>query len=872
MWKVIANFILRNRFFVLGVITLATVFFGFYAFTGLRIDNKYGIVLPKNSQTTENYLKFKDLFGEDGGALIIAIETDTLYTEKSFLRWKQLGDSILQMEGVESVISEATLFTIKNNQAASKFEIFRVFSDITYREKSIDSIRKEVKAKPIFKGLLYNEKGNVSLMMVTINEDFLTSKSKSQVVVNIENLAKTYQTKIGKIHFGGLPHLRVEISNRIMFEMLLFIGLSMLVTSSLLYFFFRSFRVVIMCGIIVAVTVVWAMGEIAVMDFKLTILMALIPPLMIVIGIPNCIFLMTKFHQEVKEHGNKVKALSNVIQKTGTATFLTNFTIAIGFGTFAFTNSEKLMAFGMVASFNIMMVFVLTMCLMPIYISFLDAPEQRHLKHLDRKFAIAMVRYIVHIVQRRRTLIYVLTTLVIIVSVLGFSKIKTTGNLTSDLPKNDTILQDVKFMEKNFGGSIPFEIMVSYKERGRLFKGSTMERVEEVQEMFAQDSLFSKTISPIDFVKAINMAYYNNNPEKYCLISNRDKLRLKRYMDNLSISNTNGGGLSLKELLDTNTFTLRIRCQMKDIGSFEVAQKVDSLKQKVDLIFNPDKAQIENYFSKIKTNKKYIDSILYSFPNVYNGITALYSKGNSNIQYKFDVDPNHIKRYYKKKDFTAKLRSAIDHEYYDIIFTGTSVVAAEGTFYLEKNLLLSISIAIVFTGILMSLLFRSWRMVGISIVTNLIPLIFTGGIMGYFGIPLKPSTLLVFSIVFGISLNDTIHFLAKYRFELKHQDWDYTKCVIVAIQESGLGMFYTSIVLFSGFSVFLFSQFGGTQALGMLISITLLVAMITNLIVLPSLLLTMAKFITSKSFKEPYFDAYKEDYDITWNDIKEENQ
>jgi predicted RND superfamily exporter protein len=456
------------------------------------------------------------------------------------------------MEGVESVISEATLFTIKNNQAASKFEIFRVFSDITYREKSIDSIRKEVKAKPIFKGLLYNEKGNVSLMMVTINEDFLTSKSKSQVVVNIENLAKTYQTKIGKIHFGGLPHLRVEISNRIMFEMLLFIGLSMLVTSSLLYFFFRSFRVVIMCGIIVAVTVVWAMGEIAVMDFKLTILMALIPPLMIVIGIPNCIFLMTKFHQEVKEHGNKVKALSNVIQKTGTATFLTNFTIAIGFGTFAFTNSEKLMEFGMVASFNIMMVFVLTMCLMPIYISFLDTPEQRHLKHLDRKFAIAMVGYIVHIVQRRRTLIYVLTILVIIVSVLGFSKIKTTGNLTSDLPKNDTILQDVKFMEKNFGGSIPFEIMVSYKERGRLFKGSTMERVEEVQEMFAQDSLFSKTISPIDFVKAINMAYYNNNPEKYCLISNRDKLRLKRYMDNLSISNTNGGGLSLKELLDTN--------------------------------------------------------------------------------------------------------------------------------------------------------------------------------------------------------------------------------------------------------------------------------------------------------------------------------
>tara|TARA_B100000614_G_C14481449_1_gene466865 strand:- start:587 stop:1129 length:543 start_codon:yes stop_codon:yes gene_type:complete len=174
----------------------------------------------------------------------------------------------------------------------------------------------------------------------------------------------------------------------------------------------------------------------------------------------------------------------------------------------------------------------------------------------------------------------------------------------------------------------------------------------------------------------------------------------------------------------------------------------------------------------------------------------------------------------------------------------------------------------------MAILFRSWRMVLISMIPNIIPLLFTGGIMGWFGIPLKPSTLLVFSIAFGISVDDTIHYLAKYRQELKTNEWNLKACINNATREAGLGMFYTSIVLFSGFSVFTFSQFGGTQALGMLVSITLLIAMLTNLMVLPSLLLSLDRLITTKSFKEPYFEAYDEEDEVEWNALaleKEEN-
>ena len=868
MWQAIANFILRNRFFILGIITLMTVFFGYYAITALNLDNKYGIVLPKDSPTTENYKKFKKLFGEDGGALVIGVESDSLYTERNFLLWKQLGDSILQIDGVESIISEATLFTIKNNRVENKFEIHRVFSDITFQEKSIDSIKREIKNNPIYKGLLYSEKGDVSLMMIGINEKFLTDKVKSKVVLDIEKLVASYEKKLGKMHYAGLPHLRVVIAKRIQSEMFLFIGFSLLVTSLLLYFFFRSFRVVAICNSVVIVAVIWAMGSIAFAGYKLTILIALIPPLMIVIGIPNCIFLMTKFHQEVKEHGNKVKALSRVIQKIGTATFLTNFTTALGFITFAFTNSEKLMEFGIAASVNIMMVFILSLCILPIFASFSKPPKQRHLKHLDRKFANGLINFIIKISQYNRPAIFIVSGVIIAISIYGLTKIKATGNITGDLPKNDQILLDVKFMEKHFGGSIPFEIMVSYKEPGRLFKNTTLERIELVQKEFEKDTLFSRSISPVDFVKVVNMSYYGNNPDKYTLISSRDKLRLKKYIDNFSMTNANGGGLSLKELLDTNTCTIRIRSQMKDLGSYEVADKVALLKNKVDDILNPDKKQIEIYFKKAENNKKYVDSILYSYSNVYNSLTEILAKNNNSLQVKFDSDPEFVKSYYGKKDFLPKLRKAIDNEYFDVTFTGTSVVASEGTQYLVNNLFSSLAFAILSIGTLMAILFRSWRMVLISMLPNLVPLVFTGGIMGFFGIPLKPSTLLVFSIAFGISVDDTIHFLAKYRQELKNKEWDIRECVIIAIRESGLGMFYTSIILFCGFSVFMFSQFGGTQALGLLISITLLIAMITNLILLPSLLLTLNKFIMTKSFKEPYFDAYTEYSDIDWSELQ----
>ena len=860
MWKVLASLILRNRLFVLTIIALLTVFFGYYAVTSLKVDNRYGNTLPKDSPAQADYLKFKAQFGEDGSTLVIAVKADSLYTEKNFTKWKELGDSILKFDGVENVISEATLYTIKNNIAENRFEINKIFSDLTFHEKTIDSIRREIKRNPIYNKLLYNDSAKVSLIMIGMNEKALADKKKSKVVIKIEELAQSYSKYFGQPHFAGLPHMRVVIGKRIVNEMYIFLGLSVFASSLLLYIFFRSLRVVIQCNIVVFVSVIWALGSIGLLGFHLSIMMALIPPLMIVIGVPNCVFLVTRYHQEYVKHGNKIKALYTMIRRIGSVTFLTNLTTAVGFCTF--TSSEKLAQFGIISSVNIMVVFILSICIIPIIASFSKPPKARHLGHLYRVYSQGFIEKIVVLVSKRRRLIYICSVLLTIISIYGMTKLTATGNVTGDLPKNDPILKDIKFIEKNFGGSIPFEMTINYKEKGRLFKNETLLKVEEIQEKFSKDTLFSKSLSLVDFMKAINMAYYGNDPEQYKLVSNKDKIRLKKYIDKFDISSANGGNLSLKELVDTSNTTLRIRTQMKDLGSYEVAQKVDSLKAEVDAILNPDKKDIERLYTKVvKGDKSCVDSLLYNYSGIFNGVTSILSKGNSEVQLSFDMHPEYIEKYSKEPYFKDILRKAIDNEYYDLTFTGTSVVVSEGTKYLFINLIQSLVFAILSISALMAVLFRSFRIILISMIPNIIPLLFTAGIMGYFQIPLKPSTLLVFGIALGITVDNAILFLAKYRQELKLHMWDIRYSILLSLRETGLGIFYTSVILFFGFIMFAFSQFGGTKALGMLVSLTILVGMMTNLIILPSLLLSLERKITTKSFKEPFFDIYDEEED-----------
>lgn len=868
MWSRIASIILRNRLYILTVIALLTLFFGYFVVTDLRVDNRYGILLPKDHPTQLNYAKFKDQFGEDGSTLVLAIKSDSLYTERKFTAWKTLGNKILELPGVENVISEATLFNIINDTTEHKFVVHRIFYDTTFKEKSIDSIQRLIKRNPAFSNMLYNDSAKVSLMLIGLNETVLEDKNKSKVVFQIEALADSYSPILGKFHYTGLPHIRVTVAKRILNEMYLFLGLSVFASSLLLFIFFRSIRIVIQCNLVVFVSVIWALGTVALFNFSLTIMMALIPPLLIVIGVPNCVFIVTRFHQEYVRLGNKTKALFTMIRRIGPVTFLTNLTTAVGFVTF--TSSDKLAEFGLISSLNIMVVFVISLCIVPIMASYSSKPKERHLKHLSRVYSQGFIEKIIIIINKYRPAVYIVSLALVVIGVYGMTKIVATGNVTGDIPENDQISRDLRYLERNFGGSIPFEITVNYKKPGRLFNETTMERVETVQEILAGDTLFSKSITYIDFLKVVNMAYHHGDPKFYTIIKNRDKLKLKEYIEKFDFNNVNGGNLSLKDLVDTSNTTLRIRTQMKDLGSYGVAQKVDSLKLKVDEVLNPERRDWERLYKKFNGGNASCFDSLVAYPAIANQFIKILAGNNEKTTYAFDVNPDKIYSYRKHHKTQKRLRSAIDAQYYDVTFTGISVVVSEGTKYLFINLLQSLLFAILSIALLMAVLFRSFKIIIISMIPNIIPLLLTAGIMGYFQIPLKPSTIMVFGIALGITVDNAILFLAKYRQELKAHSHDMHYAILKSLRETGLGIFYTSVILFFGFIMFVFSQFGGTKALGLLVSITILIGMITNLIILPSLLLTLQKKVMDKSFEEPYFEVFDEEEDYDTDKIQVE--
>lgn len=790
MWERTASFILRNRILLLALILVITVFMG-YQSKNVEMNYKFGGILPEDDSTQIEYERFTERFSEDGNIMVLGVSGESVHTYPEFADWYSLGNELRTLDGVDSVFSEAHLYTIVKNPSEKRFDLQKVINRRPESQAEVDSVKKVINGLPFYRGLLYNDTTNASLMMLTVSKDKFNSEDRVEVVEGIQEIIAAFTEKTGlTVHVSGLPYIRTMQTAKIKQELGMFVGLSVLITAILMFFFFKSFRVMFVSLLVVIIGVIWSLGTISLLGFKVTALMGLIPPLIIVIGVPNCVFLLNKYHKEYRHHGNKIKALTRVIHKVGNATFMTNATTAMGFATFIFTQSAMLKDFGIIASINILGVFFLSLIIIPCVFSFIPAPQEKHVKHLDRSWSGKVIDFLVTLVTGHRKLTYVTTILVLGASIYGMTKIEATGNIVDDLPKDDVIITDLSFFEDNFAGVMPLEILVNARDSSRVTNDKTLRKIEKLQGVLHSYPEISRSLAITDAVKFAKQAYYNGSPAKYSLISGYEKSFIAPYLRG---NEGNLGGVS-NLFLDSTQQLTRISAQIADIGTNELDSVMQSLKPKVFEIFPKDE--------------------------------------------------------------------------YQVTLTGTSIVFLNGTDYLVKNLFISLAIAICVIAILMALLFNSARMVLISLIPNLIPLLFTGGLMGYFGIAIKPSTILVFSIAFGISVDDTIHFLSKYRQELKAKPWDINGCIIRAVHETGISMIYTSIILFFGFLVFTASNFGGTVALGFLVSVTLLVAMISNLVLLPSMLMSFQQSIVTKSFQEPLLQIVNEEEDIELDDLE----
>ncbi|MFC2086381.1 RND family transporter [Bacteroidota bacterium] len=758
-----------------------------YKASFVSLSYQYGKLLPENDSAFIKYKAFKKLFGEDGVVLGIAVKDTNFFTKVKVNDWYQLGNDIKSIKGVNEVLSITHLFVLRKNAELKKFELEKVLGSKLNNEEEAQEFSNDIQSLPFYQNFLLNDSTQTYLLAVTLNKKDLDSKGRESIVSSIKNYCTIYGEKHNlEMHYSGMPYIRTSVAKIIRTEILLFIALAVLVCIIALYSFFRSFKVTIFSMLVVAIAVVWALGTIVLFGFEITILTGIIPPLVIVIGIPNSIFLLNKYHYEYRQHGNKIKALQRVIQKVGNATFLTNLTTASGFSTFIITKSDILTEFGIIAAINVIGVFILSILLIPIIFSFLKPPKKRHIKHLDYKLVRKLINRLVHTAVNKRAIVYTITAIIIILGIYGATKIKSTGYIVDDISKNHSIYKDLKFFERNFNGVIPLEISIDTKKKKGAISSANLQKVEKLQKVLTKYPELSSPISLNEVIKYANQVFRDGRQKYFKLPTGMDK----------NSGEVNKGNL-LRSYVDSSEQITRLSYKIMDVGTVRMETLNDSIINDINQIFSPDK--------------------------------------------------------------------------YDVTLTGASIVFFKGTNYLIRNLFLSLALAILIISFILFWMFKTTRMVIISLIPNVIPLLLTASLMGYFNIPIKPSTLLVFSVAFGISVDGTIHFLAKFRQDLQFTNWDIGRSVVLALRETGVSIFYTTIVLFFGFGIFMASKFGGTMALGMLISITLLNAMFANLILLPSLLLSLEKSITKESFQEPLLQIYNEEEDIELDDLKISN-
>jgi predicted RND superfamily exporter protein len=776
-WKRIANLILNHRIAWLVGIAIITAFMGYMA-TQLQLSYELPKILPQNNEHYQRYEDFKKQYGEDGNVMVVAIKTDKIYTLETYNKWYDLAQNIKKVDGVKNVASITNLFEIRPNEIDKKFDFIPISPNKPNTQSELDSIKVTIAKYPFYRGFLFSEDGSAHLMAVTFDQEKMNSKSRMSITESVKDLADAFGVDAQITpHFSGMPFVRTNFMAKVSLEVARFMILAFLVTAIILFLFFRSFRVVFFALLVIAISVLWSVGLIHIFGYKITLLTGLIPSIIVVIGIPNAIFIINKYQEEFLRCGNQMEALRISIEKIGKTTFIANLTTFIGFFVFFFTGSPLLLEFGLVASIAVMATWALSLILVPIIFSYNPKPKAKHVRHLENKNISKLLETVDFVVHNRRTKLYWVISILVVLSVFGISKIKNIGHVVDDLPENDPVFTDLKFIEENFKGIVPMEVALDTKVENGALDPEVLNKIKMVQREFEKYPEFTKPISVVEAIKFVYQGYRGGDERYFRLPGALELNKLSAYSGMVE-----GKENLMSSFMDRTRRYTRISYQSADVGTIRMTEMIENLQSKMDTIFNYD-----SEFEEWLTEENRIDANL----------------------------------------------------------TGNGVVFTKGNDYLLRNLRDSTILAIILVSLVMATQFLNVRTILISTIPSIVPLIITAGIMGYFGIPLKPTTILIFSIAFGIASDGTIYFLTKYIEEIE-KGKSIAEAVSETIKMSGISMIYTAIILFFGFGIYVVSGFKGTVFLGLLVSMTLLIGMISNLILLPSFLLTLDKRQTDK--------------------------
>lgn len=770
MWLYIADLILRYRIGLLVVTVLLTGVLGYIGFTRVEVTQSFIKVIPRHDPDLQDFRRFEKTFGTDGDAFIVAFEGGTWFTPAFLNSLKALTDTLETFKGVKRVLNVTHASRLVADDSTEQFRFVPLMPNPLETQAEADSLRARVDHLPIYENLLFDTARKVCLTAITVENWMLKHRQKHILADQIRDVVEPFRERHDlTVHYAGLLFIRNYITKHMPREMALFAGLALLLTAISLYAFYRSFYAMVFPLVLLIISTIWTLGLVGVLGYKITLLTGMLPPIIIILGIPPSIYMLSDYHEEYIKVGDKIEALRLMIRKMGLVTLMINANTAFGFLTLYFTEVVVLQEFGLLAFLSTMAAYFITLILLPGFYSLMPPPSEQHLSHLEAPRINAIVRKIDGWTHNRKTWIYTGSFVLLFVALWGISKLRAVSYMVDDLPTRDHIYTDLKFMEQKFNGVMPFEIVVDFGRKEGVRKHRNLQKIAELQDRLQQYDEISRTLSLVDGLKWSRQALFGGQASEFMLPARAEMDFIALYTQGMDTDRGQAGEGQrslLSSLVDSTYRKARISGFVQDVGSNRMRALLAQLEQETQEVFGTGEKAPE------------------------------------------------------------------------VILTGTTRIFLKANQYLIENLAWSLLAAFLIIGLQMYVLFGSWRIMVVSMIPNLLPLVVTAGLMGFISIPVKPSTALIYEMAFGIAIDHSIHYLAAYRFR-RREGQDIGRAVSTSMRNTGMSIIYTSVVLFMGFAIFALSAFGSTRALGVLTSVTLFIAMFSNLLLMPALLLDM---------------------------------
>jgi len=731
--EIISKKILEYSRTILIVLFVITSFFAYIAFfSEQKIVTDFSLeqLFPDKDPAKDLYEQLLRDFPKEESNLFIVYECPNCLDQDFLDELNIVSDDLSFIEGVENV--QSVLSFIDDD-----------FED--YDEKEWNIKAKEVIDNPVLSNIFVAKDGRIGTIVVKL-ENHISDHENRKIVLT--EVYKVLNNSSMEYYLAGIPFIRTEYVEFVMSERDIFIPIAFIVSAIVLFYVFRQIRCVLLSLLAIGVTLIWISGIMAISNISINVISYLTFNLLTIIGVSDCIHILIKYHESLKEGLNKEKAIYQVIKEIGYALFLTSFTTAVGFFSLCLTNIKIIREFGFLVGLGVILMFVVTIVLLPIILSFINQPSKKHIRRLVKGGRLQLAESINYWIFNYPKQILLSTLLIIVISIYGILHVSNNSSVFDDFRPGNKIYESIKFVDNNLGGVFPIEIIIETDRENGLIDPDLLNAIEEFQDSVKQIYTIGSVKSVVDIVKVVN----NELNGSYEIPFSYDEIN-----SYLSFEEDAFRGFLLPELNKG-----RITCRA-------IAGKTD-----------------EAEYTK-KRIHYYANSIL----------------------------PDDCK----------------------ISITGSIIVMLKSNKYMVKNLMTSFIVASIVIFFSMMFLFGSKRLALLSILPNLIPLMFAGGVMGVFNIVLRPSTAMTFSIALGIAVDDTIHFLARFRQEYMRNKGNYNLAITKTLLTTGKAIISTTIVISLGFIVLLFSQYVPNFEFGLLGTIILIVALGGSLILLPVLII-----------------------------------